>query len=159
MVHAVKKALLLVSLAALAVAPSCGGTSAPQTDQFVGNWTFASGELTPVCPGVAGVMPFSIAGGPVTLTKLDATTLSLVLNPQCDVHLAVSGSRATVLPAQTCTLDVGGASGSQVISITTWTLVLSGDHIDNTIAGSVVICTASGTGVLVRDTSDAGAND
>jgi hypothetical protein len=155
-----KKALLLVSLAALAAAPSCGGGSpAPQTDKFVGVWTFQSGMLTPMCP-IAGVMPVSLVGLPVTFAQLDSTTLSLTLNASCVIHLKVNGATATVAAAQTCSFDVAGL-GPTAVDITTWTLALSGDHIDNTIAGQVMagFCTASGTGVLVRGTGDAGTSD
>jgi hypothetical protein len=64
----------------------------------------------------------------------------------------------TVEPKQTCTLDVG-ALGPQTVAIDKWTLALSGDQIDNDIAGSIFICTASGTAVLVRGGSDGGAPD
>jgi hypothetical protein len=153
-----KKALLLVSLAALAAAPSCGGGSpAPQTEKFVGAWTFQSGMLTPMCGALAaGVMPVSLVGLPVTLAQLDSTTLSLTLNASCVIHLQVSGATATVAAAQTCTLDVAGL-GPTAVDITTWTLTLTGDHIDNTIAGNVAgFCSATGVGVLVRGTTDAG---
>jgi hypothetical protein len=153
-----KDALPLALLAALAAAPSCGGgDGGDQTAKFVGAWTFQSGELTPVCV-IGALMPFSLAGLNVSFTKIDASTLSLMINAACNVHFHVNGSKATVAANQTCTLDVGGAFGMQMVGIKTWTLTLSGDHIDNTIAGNVAgdVCTATGTGVLVRGTSDAG---
>jgi hypothetical protein len=148
---------LLASLVvlALAVAPSCGGGGGDQTAKFVGAWTFTSGSLTPVCL-VPGVPPFDLTGLNVTFTKIDDSTISLMINAFCDVHFHVSGNSATAVANQTCSLDLGGALMMQTVNVTKWTLSLSGDHIDNVIAGSVAICTASGTAVLARGTSDAG---
>jgi hypothetical protein len=144
---------------ALAVAPSCGGGSAgDQTTNFVGAWTFKSGALTPICP-IPGLSPFDLTGLNLTLTKVDDATISLKINAACDVHFRVSGASATALPAQTCTLDLGGALGPQSVAVTSWTLKIVGDEIDCTIAGRASLCSASGTAVLVRGTTDAGVTN
>lgn len=157
---ATRRTLLFASCLGLAslVAPSCGsGGGGDQTTKFAGAWTFQSGSLTPVCL-LPGVPPFDLTGLNVTFTKVDDATISLMINTACNVHFHVSGNSATVAAMQTCSLDVGGALGMQTVSIMTWTLTLSGDQIENVIAGSVAsgLCSASGTAVLVRGTSDAG---
>lgn len=150
---------LLTSLFALsAVAVSCGGSGGggDDTAKFVGAWTFQSGELAPMCLG-STLAPFELTGLPVTFAMVDVSTISLTINPQCSVKFTVSGSHATAPAGQMCTLDLGGSLGTQPIMITKWTLALSGDQIDNDIAGSASICTAAGTAVLARGASDAGA--
>jgi hypothetical protein len=150
---------LALTSAALA-APSCsGGAAGDQTAGFVGSWAFASGALTPMCP-IAGLAPLDLTGGPVLLEKVDDSTLSATLNPTCVIKFHASGNEATVAAGQTCTIDLGVPLGPQTIQITTWTLTRSGDRIDCTIAGSVSVCTAMGTGVLARaGTTDGGAQD
>src|SRR5260221_5382678 len=100
--------------------------------------------------------PFSLTGLRVVFTKADDSTISLGIGAACTVKFKVSGDRATVESNQTCTLDVG-ALGPQTVAIDRWTLALSGDQIDNDIAGSILTCTASGTAVLMRGGSDGGA--
>jgi hypothetical protein len=146
----------LVLMLALAVTPSCGGGGGDQTVKFLGTWTFSSGQLTPMCALIT--TPFSLTGLPVVFTKVDDSTISLGIGAACTVKFKVSGAKATVEPNQTCTLDVG-ALGPQTVAIVKWTLMLSGDQIDNDIAGSILICTASGTAVLTRGGPDAGAPD
>src|SRR6266851_5698675 len=100
--------LLLASLVlfALAAAPSCGG-GGDQTTKFTGAWTFASGSLTPLCLGMP-LSPFDLTGLNVTFTKIDDTTISLMINAGCNVHFHVSGNSASVAAMQTCSLDIGG---------------------------------------------------
>jgi hypothetical protein len=149
----------LAALLAFVAAPSCGGGSAgDQTTNFVGPWTFQSGALTPVCP-IPGLSPFDLTGLNLTLTKVDDATISLKINAACDVHFRVSGTSGTALPGQTCALDLGGALGMQSVAVTSWTLKIVGDEIDCTIAGKASICSASGTAVLVRGTTDAGVSN
>jgi hypothetical protein len=145
---------LFVSLVSLTLAPSCGG-GGDQTTKFVGQWTFASGTLTPVCP-VAGLPNFDLKGLNVTFQKVDNSTISLTLNTTCVVKFTVSGSKATAVAGQMCGLDLGAPLGMQSIAVTTWTLSLVGDHIDATIAGKASICSAMGTATLVRGTTDGG---
>jgi hypothetical protein len=138
------------------LAASCGG-GGDGTTKFVGAWTFESGELTATC-AIGAPPPFSLAGLPVTFARVDDSTISLTINTQCTVKFAVDGDHATAAANQMCTLDVGSL-GPQNIAVTKWTLSLSGDRIDNDIAGMASICTAAGTAVLVRGTPDAGASD
>jgi hypothetical protein len=145
-----------VLVLALTVMPSCGGGAGDQTTKFLGTWTFTSGQLTPTCALIT--TPFSLTGLPVVFTKVDDSTISLGLGTACAVKFKVAGAKATVEPQQTCTLDVG-ALGPQTVAIDKWTLSLSGDQIDNDIAGSILICTASGTAVLMRGGPDGGAPD
>jgi hypothetical protein len=149
---------LLTSLFALSLfstlPASCGG-GGDQTTKFVGAWTFESGELAATC-AIGSPPPFSLAGLPVTFAKVDDSTISLTINAQCTVKFAVDGNHATVAANQMCSLDVGSL-GPQNISIMKWTLSLSGDHIDNDIAGTASICMAAGTAVLVHGTPDASA--
>jgi len=147
---------LFVLALAVALTPSCGGGSGgDQTTKFTGAWTFQSGSLTPICP-IPGLSPFDLTGLNVTFTKVDDATISLTINSACDLHFRAAGATATVLPNQTCTLDLGGALGPQAVAIKSWTLTVKGEEIDCTISGSASLCTASGSAVLVRGTTDAG---
>ncbi|HVU51609.1 MAG TPA: hypothetical protein VHL80_13030, partial [Polyangia bacterium] len=150
--------LALAALLALAAAPSCGGGGGNQTAKFVGPWTFSAGTLTPMCPLAGLTVPsFNLMGLNVTFQEVDGSTISLTLNTSCVVKFKVSGSKATVAPNQTCSLDVGAPLGMVNIDITTWTLSLVGGHIDCTIDGSAAgLCTAMGTATLVPGTTDAG---
>ena len=146
---------------ALAAAPACSssGPSGDQTTKFSGAWTFASGKLAPTCSIAAGLPSFDLTGLPVIFTRIDDTTISLKINTTCDVHFHVSGDSGTVLANQTCALDLGGVLGKQNIMVTKWTLALAGDRIDCAITGMASFCSAAGTGVLVRGTTDAGVTD
>jgi hypothetical protein len=136
----------------------CGGGASLQTESFVGTWSFESGMLTPVCPGLA-TAPFSLVGLSVTLTQIDSSTLSLEAGTAgCTVTFKVSGGKATAPKDQSCTLETGSALGQQIIGIDSWTLTLSGAQITSETSGSVAICTAAGSGVLVRATPDGGAD-
>jgi hypothetical protein len=141
----------------LTLAPSCGG-GGDQTAKFVGPWTFSSGALMPMCKAITGVPTFNLAGLNVTFDKVDNSTISLTLNTGCVVKFKVSGSKATAEAGQMCALDLP-TLGPVSVGIQTWTLTLTGDHIDNTIAGVALVCTATGTAVLVRGTTDAGVRD
>jgi hypothetical protein len=145
--------------AVLALAASCGSSSAPpKTDDFVGPWTFTSGTLAPMCGGAFMVPPFQLAGLTVGFTKVDASTIKLVSGTAgCEVRFKVTGATAAAEAGQTCTLDLGGALMTQAIAVNKWTLKLSGDQIDSDLAGTVVICMASGSGVLKRGVLDGGA--
>jgi hypothetical protein len=145
--------LLVVAFAA--AAPSCGGGGGgDQTTNFGGAWRFSSGQLTATCPGLS-LAPFDLTGGPVTITRVDDGTIMLTLTgTACMVKFQVSGNQGNAAPNQICPLAVGGST--QSLTITRWTLSLSGDHIDNDITGSASVCMASGTGVLMRDTPDSG---
>jgi hypothetical protein len=150
--------LVLVFALAVLATPSCGesGGGGDQTAPFLGTWAFASGALTPTCP-IPGLAPLDLTGGPVLLEKVDDSTLSATLNSTCVLKFRASGNTATVLPNQTCTLDLGAPIGPQPIQIMTWTLTIAGDQLNCTIAGSASVCTAMGTGVLAR-TSTTGGN-
>jgi hypothetical protein len=142
---------------AFAAAPSCGGSGGgDQTTNFIGAWRFSSGQLAATCLG-SPQAPFDLTGGPVTITKVDDGTITLTLtDTACMVKFQVSGNQGSAAPNQLCTIDVGGSLGMQTITITKWTLSISGDHVDNDITGTASVCMASGTGVLMRDTADAG---
>ena len=151
-------ALLAASLASLlTLAPSCGG-GGDQTAKFVGPWTFSSGELMPMCTLISGVPTFNLAGLNVTFDKVDSSTISLTLNTGCVVRFKVSGNNATAEAGQMCALDLP-TLGPVSVAIKTWTLALTADHIDNTISGMALVCSATGTAVLVRGTTDAGVRD
>jgi hypothetical protein len=149
----------LLSLAFAAVVPSCGGGGGgDQTTNFIGAWQFSSGQLAATCLG-SPQTPVDLTGGPVTITKVDDATITLTLtNTACVVKFQVSGNQASAAPNQLCPIDAGSAVGMQTITITKWTLALSGDHIDNDVTGTVSVCVAAGTGVLVRDAATSGTD-
>jgi hypothetical protein len=147
---------LAVAFFVAVVGSSCGG-SGDQTANFVGSWTFATGELTPMC-AIAKVPPVDLTGLNVTFDKVDDSTLNLMLGADCNVKFHATGNKATVAADQTCTLDTM-EFGSQTIEVTRWTLSFVGSHIENGIAGYASFCSLEGTGVLARGTTDAGARD
>jgi hypothetical protein len=138
-------------------AQSCGSSaSGDQTTKFVGSWAFSSGSLSPTCIGQQ-ISSFDLTGLPVEFTKVDDATISLAIGTGCTLMFHASGNSASVEAGQTCTLDLGDPLGMQSIMVTKWTLVVSGDEIDATIAGTASVCTAAGTGVLARRATDGGA--
>jgi hypothetical protein len=155
-----------VALTSVAMTLAACGSSAPtgdQTTSFVGTWAFSSGMLTPTCMSpIPQLPPFSLKGLTVAFTKVDDSTFSLTAGTAgCTVLFGASGQTATARPMQTCMLDLGPPLGPEAVAIKSWTLTASGDQIENTISGAIAVCTADGSGVLVRATApaaDAGAD-
>jgi hypothetical protein len=153
--RALKMILATAPMLAVFTAGCGGGGGGAGTDKFVGSWTFESGMLTPACQAIQ-VAPFALQGLSVSISKVDAGTISLEAGTAgCTVQFSVSGDTASAKPGQMCTLNVAGL-GPQSVGITSWTLALNGDRIDSTTSGMVLICTASGSGVLVRTSADGG---
>ena len=152
-------------LAAVALLLGCGSSGGNgggnPADAFVGGWTFDAGSIMPMCSGV-NIGAIDLTGVGVALTKVDATHVQLVSTTgiMCDVTFTASGSTATVAANQSCTLTVQGTVVT--INITSWTLMLSGDTIDSSMAGtatiSIVSCAPTSTGTLTRPASDAGTD-
>src|SRR6185503_8764079 len=136
---------------------ACGGAGPDEATKFAGPWTFESGELTPMCMmPFPTPPPFPLKGLTVTLTKVDNSTIRLEAGTAgCKVTFKVSGDKATSTSGQSCMLEVG-TFGAQTIKVDAWTLMLSGDRIESTTAGFVLVCMVSGSGVLAPGAPDAG---
>ncbi|MDB4982744.1 MAG: hypothetical protein JWM82_3496 [Myxococcales bacterium] len=158
----VRIALRAALAVTVSLAAGCGGVSGDQASKFAGSWTFESGMLMPNC-GSLSVPAFQLTGLPLVLTKVDDTTIKVVVGSAgCDLTFKVSGAVATASPGQMCTLDTGALLGVQTISVTAWTLTLGGDRITTAISAGVsagiLTCTAAGSGVLAPGTPDAGTD-
>jgi hypothetical protein len=150
------QALACIVAGAAAVA-GCGG-SADLATPFAKSWTFDSGSLTATCmaPLPMNPPPFDLTGLTMTLTKTGNS--SLMLNgtlqqggPPCTLDFTISGTTASLAKAnQVCmvTINVGGTSSMYPITFQNWTFTLAGDTLTTSIAGSVALCTATGSGTL-----------
>jgi hypothetical protein len=155
--------LALLLLAGCGDGGGGGGDGSPPLDKtapFVGSWV-AAGALKFACPTLMVDMTQAISNAGQTITK--GTDSDLVVNtflPGCSVKMNVSGSTATIVPAQMCTLMVMGfqamgmfSSGQMMVNGDTGTFMYTGT---GTFAGSVP-CTFSAMGTLVKGTPDGGA--
>lgn len=137
---------------------SGGGNAAP----FVGMWTYGNGTLTPMNCSILGttIPQVDLTGDTVTITMgSDSSHLQFSAGTACTINFSVSGTVATAAAGQTCTIPVMGINA--VINVSAWTLTLTGGTISTAFSGSAPIggtsCTASGSGTLDRNTSDASA--
>jgi hypothetical protein len=124
---------------------------AAPAELFVGNWTFASGSLTPQCAvGGVDLPPLALAGMEASIQQVSPTAVVLAIGNACSVSFEVTGNVAAATAGQTCQLDWGGSVGPQSLSIASWTLTRSGDHLDETVNGSFSVCTVTGSDELVQ---------
>jgi len=120
-------------------------------DKFVGTWTYA-GAINPNCQNIAAI---DLTGDTVTITATDSSHIRVDLAGYCMVNCSVDGFTATAAAGQSCTFPIP-TLGDQTISITNWTLMMTGDNaITSNFTGAILICAPSGTGTLTRQ-SDAG---
>jgi hypothetical protein len=96
-----------------------------------------------------------LTGDTATIRQIDATHIALALsNVQltCNLNFAVSGSTATAAAGQTCSITEMGTSAP--VNVSSWTLMLSGNTLSMSMAGTaqiaIISCTPSGTGTLAR---------
>jgi hypothetical protein len=133
---------------------------ADKTAPFVGSWV-AAGSLKFACPTLMVDMTQAISNAGQTITKgTDSDLVVSTFLQGCSVKMNVSGSTATILPAQMCTLMVMGfqamgmfSSGQMMVSGDAGSFMYAGT---GTFAGSVP-CTFSATGTLVKGSPDGGA--
>ena len=87
--------------AALLALPACGGNSlggsgAP-ADAFVGDWSFMSGSIMPMCPASLNVSDIPLQGNTATITKIDTSHVRVLIataDVMCNVMFSISGSTA-----------------------------------------------------------------
>ena len=139
-------AVVVVALAGLSVGVA-GCDDKGGADKFVGMWTYA-GAINPNCIGTP-VDPIDLTGETVTITSTDSTHVSVALGTLCTVNFNVDGSTATAAPNQMCSFNIPGI-GPASVTITKWTLTVSGETVNSDFASTVLICTPSGTGTLTR---------
>lgn len=137
---------------------SGGGNAAP----FVGMWTYSSGTLTPMSCSILGmtIPAQDLTGNTVTISMgADSSHLQFSAGTACTINFSVSGMVATAASGQPCTFTVQGVAAQ--INVTSWTMTITGDTISTSFSGSAPIggasCTASGSGTLQRNASDASA--
>jgi phosphotransferase system glucose/maltose/N-acetylglucosamine-specific IIC component len=142
----------ILFVATLAAGCGSSASSSDGASKFAGSWTFNPG--TAMCTSSA--LSFPVTGLAVTIAKVDATNITLSAGTGCSITFKVSGATATADAGQSCTLD--SQAGPQTIMVSSWTLVISGDHITNTAAGTATICPLTVTGTLVKATPDGGSS-
>jgi hypothetical protein len=148
----------LLSCAGLVAALALGAVSCSDkggSDKFVGSWTY-SGAINPNCMG-ANAAPVDLTGETVVITATDSSHIRVALGTMCTVSFEVDGTTATAAGGQKCTFDIPSIGPAEA-SITTWTLMVSGDTIASNVASTVLICTPSGAGTLTRQSTDASAS-
>jgi hypothetical protein len=161
---------LRITAVALALAGGCsssgGGSGGVTADNYVGNWTFQSGSIVPNCSGGISVPTIDLTGDTVAITKVDATHVAAMIGGgggaaapvMCNVTFTVDGSTAKANSGSTCAINDNGIAAT--VTVTSWTLTLSGNQIDMSMAGtasvSILTCAPTSTGTLTRSSSDAG---
>jgi hypothetical protein len=122
-------------------------------DKFVGTWTYA-GAINPNCQNIAAI---DLTGDTVTITATDSSHVRVDLAGYCMVNFSVDGFNATADSGQSCTFPIPGL-GDQTITITTWTMMMTGDNaITSNFTGAILICAPTGMGTLTRQ-GDAGTS-
>jgi hypothetical protein len=172
--HLTKSSITRVCGAAAALFVLGCGSSSTRADggdpaaALVGIWTFNSGSIVPTCN--LTIPSFDLTGDTMTITRVNSTQVATNLQGNgltCDVNFTVSGTTATATAGQTCmvTTTVGTTPVSAVIQISTWTVVVSGDTLTNSMSGTataesgLITCssvTADGTATRA---SDGGTHD
>jgi hypothetical protein len=157
----------LILLAAAASLLGCGSSSPSgggNAAAYVGTWTYGTGStLTPMnCMVLGTTIPaLDLTGDTVTI-GMGSDSSQVVFNEgtACSIKFTVNGTTATAGADQSCTIPVDGVSA--VINISSWTLTLSGETLAASFSGSAPIggasCTASGTGSLTKNATDAAAS-
>jgi hypothetical protein len=151
----------LSAAAAVLFLLGCSSNNAVTTNSdpaaaFVGSWTFGSGSLQPVCGGLgASLTPFDLTGDTMTITHTSTTEVSTSLTGMgvmCNVNFTVSAMTASAQSGQTCVVMVDGTAVT--IDITTWTLVVTGDSMSMSMAGTanatLFTCAPTATGTATR---------
>jgi len=152
--------ILLVAVGALLL--SCGSSS-PTTGNaaaYVGTWTYSNGTLTPMnCSFLGQPIPqLDLTGDTVTISQgSDSAHIQFVQGTACTIKFTVNGTVATAESGQSCTITIDSIPAE--IKISSWTLTLSGQTLAASFSGTAAAggssCTASGTGNLTHDGSDA----
>ena len=75
--------------------------------------------------------------------------VTVALGDICTVRFDVDGTVANASGGQSCTFDIQGL-GMQKVTLTRWTLMVSGDAMTSDFAGAVLICAPTGIGTLTR---------
>ncbi len=153
---------LALALALASSLTGCGGGgSAASTDAFVGQWTFQTGSISPMCSGIT-ISDIALTGDALEITKVDGTHVAMVIAASglsCDVTFAVSGSTASVESGQSCVATFDNMSAT--VDIATWKLTLTGDTLVSSMTGnasvSIISCTPTSTGTLAPSGADGAA--
>jgi hypothetical protein len=147
----------LCGTAAALLVLGCGSSSSNNNNggdpskAFTGSWTFSSGSIQPVCN--VTVPAVDLTGDTMMITKVSDTEVSTTLNGtglMCNVNFNISGTTATAVAGQTCTVTESvmlGATPTNVtvlIHITNWTLNVSGNTLTIAMNGTA----ADSTGLL-----------
>jgi hypothetical protein len=129
----------LKGIAFIAAACLVGACSGSNTQPFIGTWTVASGNgsLTTgtganqqTAPGGTTV---PIQGYSIIFAQGTTSDLASLDNVGCKLLWSVSGSTATVLPNQTCTITVSGATSTFTLGTGTISLaVTDSSHLSGT---------------------------
>jgi len=154
---------ILLAAAGVLLLACSSSTGSGNAAAFVGTWTYDTGTVTPMNCMVLGqtVPSLDLTGDTVTISQgADSAHIQFVAGTACMINFSLSGDIATATAGQTCTIPVSGVSA--VITITAWTLTLSGNSLATSFSGTAPFgtsCTASGTGNLSRPATDASTTD
>jgi hypothetical protein len=140
--HLMKSSIVRVCGAAAALFLfGCGSSSiaGDPAANFAGNWTFGSGSIDATCN--LTIPSFPLTGATLMITRTDPTHVATNLKGNglmCDVNFTVTGSTATASSGQTCTVTttVSGATVTALITVSTWSLTISGGTLTNSMSGT-----------------------
>jgi hypothetical protein len=149
------------ALLVLGCGSSGGNNTTDPSKAFTGTWTFGSGSIQPMCN--VTVPAVDLTGDTMVITKVSDTEVSTTLSGtglMCNVNFNISGTTATAVTGQTCTVTESimlGATPTNVtvlIHITNWTLNVSGNTLTIAMNGTA----ADSTGLLTcNPTADGSA--
>jgi hypothetical protein len=153
--------LPLLALTFGVMAAGCGSSSSDDAAKFVGTWTFDSGSVAATCPAPLPSLSVPLMSLTETITRTDATHVKLEAGgASCAITFMVSGMTATAAAGQTCVLNTPTLPVPTVsVVISTWTLMLSGTALSQSIAGTALgACATAGSGSATQHpATDGGA--
>jgi hypothetical protein len=158
---AAARALLGLALAwAGAAGCSSGSSGGDAASKFVGDWTIASGAVTPACAGLN--TPLDLTGRSFNIARGTSTALVATLDGTCMVPFDVSGTTATAKVGSSCQFNNVPVLGSVTATVTAWTVTVGdgGSTLSMDIAGTILSsCNISGQATASRAAPQDGAAD
>src|SRR6266436_4701880 len=101
---------------------ACSSTPATPEQQFLGTWSFASGDNEIVCP--TGTTAQKLTGN-ITVEAASGGGLAVIDNAGCNFNYALSGHQATLGADKSCSFPVPqlGQGATAMVTYDTITLV------------------------------------
>lgn len=124
----VKALVMALSLVGAACGSSGGGKD---TAKFVGVWSPASGTSTETCPGGSGTTTSQVTDTETWATGTTSDLVQTIPGTSCVFHANISGSTATGVANQTCTVNTAATATSDsftdVLGFTSYSFVVMPD--------------------------------